>query len=69
MSEEKKETPKEKLKFTAETIDRQMEQTRKELAYFQDQVQRSIGLLGYLQTVKEKFDLPPAEPKKPLEVQ
>lgn len=57
----------EKLKFTSDTLDRQIEQTTKELVSFQDQVQRSIGLLGYLRNLKERFQLPEPE-KPPLEV-
>ena len=51
----------ERPKFTKDLIDRQIVQTSKELSNYQDQVQRAIGLLQYLQIIKAKFDLPEAE--------
>lgn len=56
-----------KLQFTKETVERQIEETAKELSYFQDKVQQTLGLLNYLRVVRERFDLPSA-PKPPLEV-
>lgn len=68
MSEETKDTPKqEKPKFTRDLVARQIAQTTRELQYFQDQVQRSIGLIDYLRSVEKSFDLQ-EEPKPPLEV-
>lgn len=68
MSEETKDAPPApKLQFTKETIERQIQQTTQDLSYFQNETQRAIGLIRYLQTIKDKFDLPDA-PKPPLEV-
>lgn len=73
MSEEKKDAPPSKFKMTNQRLDRQLDQTHKDLIATQKKADGLVELLNYLLMLKEKYEFPdepkPEAPKvTPLEV-